>query len=429
MKDNHTVLGGNFMKSSIKFLGVIALVAVIGFLMPACGNEPPGPPPPPPPQPGDSVNNPIERSSDTNLGTMTSPTSGWRQLLNSIESAKKYVDLDLSACTMTGTSFNPDATVETGKKYIVSIILPTVATSIEAGTNSNPSFKNFTNLKSISGENIITIGDYSFLSSYGGTYPRNLQSVNFPRATTIGESAFSGTCLESMNFPLVTTIGKSAFYGTYLKSVNFPLVTIISESAFSACGQLKNTSFPLVTNIGAEAFSGCRDLQDVNFPQVTVIGTYVFSNCNGLKSASFPLLSTIGTHAFFGCSNLVTLNIPKVTDIGRSALSYTGDATLSITMGSTAPTLGREMFFNGYGDSNIVRTVRLKIPSGATGYSPASSPFSGTSVTVNSGTTANWANGFRGGGWNGYTWNTGSTIITDGSTYINQNISLIIEQQ
>jgi hypothetical protein len=523
------------MKSSIKFLGIIALVAVIGFLMSACDNEPPGPPPPPPPQPGDSVNNPIERYSDTNLGTMTSPASGWRQLLNSIESVGKYVNLDLSACTMTGTSFNPDATVETGKKYIVSIILPTVATSIEAGAYSDPVFKNFTNLKSISGENIITIGDYSFvyrLSSSNG--PRSLQSVNFPSATTIGESAFSDTYLESVNFPSVTTIGESAFsncrwlknasfpavqsigesafYGCsylesvsfpalaelgfssgnysnpftscdkltftltgtgslsviedgkalvrnntillaypsasgtvtmnnitsldgrafsgcyYLNSVNFPQATSIGSGTFSGCG-LQSINFPLVISIGSNAFSGCRDLQDVNFPQVTVIDTYVFNNCNRLQSASFPLIETIGSYAFFGCSNLVTFNIPNVTNIEQRALSYTGDATLSITMGSTAPTLGREIFFSGYGDSNIVRTVRLKIPSGATGYNPASSPFSGISVTVNSGTTANWANGFRGGGWNGYTWNTGSSYITDGTTYINQNISLIIEQQ
>jgi len=486
---------------------VFWVMLVIAFTMAACddlwGKRPDPYTPPPPPGPGESVSNPIDRIADTNLGTMISSVSGWRQLLNSINSTGKYINLDLSACTMTGTSFNPDASVETGKEYIVSIILPTVATSIEAGTFSNPSFKNFTNLKSVSGANIITIGDYSFYRDILGGYSYSyLQSVNFPKATTIGKYAFYYSSLDDINFPQVTTIGDSAFYSGISGDANFPLVQSIGIDAFQRCSYLKSISFPAsaklgyssdadtysnpftycdrltsftltgsgslsviengkalvrggtillaypsasgnvsmnnitsidggafqgrsnldsinfpqVTSIGPVAFSSCTNIQDVNFPQATSIGSSAFSYCSRLQSASLPLVATINQYGFRYCYNLLSLNIPKVTNISWGAFAVTGDTTLTITMGSAAPTLSYEIFGSG-----ITKTVIVKVPAGATGYTP----FTGTRVTVSgTNTTANWANGFRGGGWNGSTW-----AQYGGTSCINQSISLTIEQQ
>jgi len=264
-------------------------------------------------RPGKTPSYPTNRVSNTNLGVMTSSASGWRTLLTSIESTGDYINLDLSACTMSGTSFNPDYTVETGKKYIVSIILPTIATSIEAGSFAGYSaFKNFSNIISVSGENIITIGDFGFSNTSGGDKPL---SVNFPKVTTIGQSAF------------------------------------------------------------------------------------------------------LNRH-------LSTLNIPNVTNIKASAFADNSSTTdLTITMGNSAPNLGIEIFgTRSYYD--VSRTVKVKIPTGATGYSPAASPFTGTSVTVSGTTsTSNWGNGFRGMGWDG----TSTTTTTTDS--LNQKISLTIEQQ
>jgi len=491
------------MKNLYKLFGIIAFVAIIAFTIAACGDEPdPDPYTPPPPEPGASASNPIDRIESVNLGTMTSQASGWRQLLNSINSTGKYINLDLSACTMTGTSFNPDSSVETGKKYIVSIILPDVATSIEAETSSDPAFKNFTNLKSVSGANIITIGDYSFRRETDGDYSYSyLQSADFPKATTIGTSAFSSTYLESINFPLVTTIGDSAFYGSRLKNASFPAVQTIGKNAFSSCSDLESISFPAsaklgyssddesysnpftgcmkltsftlsgsgslsviendkalvrdstillaypsasgnitmnnitaldgkafqscyyldsvnfpqVTSIGSETFGSCSNIQDVSFPQVTSIGSRTFSDCSRLQSASFPLVTTIGSYAFSRCTNLVSVNIPQVTSIGDSAFISTGDTALSITMGSTAPTLGGDIFWV---TTTTTKTVTVKVPAGASGYSP----FTGTTVTVSgTNTTVNWANGFRGGGWNGSSFAQYSQP--------NQNITVIIQQQ
>jgi len=485
------------------------VMLVIAFTMAACDFETePDDKPPPEPKPGESVNNPIDRIADTNLGTMISPVSGWRELLDSINKTGKYINLDLSACTMNGVSFNPDATVETGKKYIVSIILPNVATSVEAGALSGgtyeSSFKYFNNLKSISGKNILSIGDYSFWCLYNDTDPKNIQSVDFPHATTVGRAAFYGPNLQSINFPQVTTIGSSAFANCRFENASFPLVQSIGDNAFSFCSRLESISFPAsaqlgyssssgtysnpftycdsltsftltgsgslsviengkalvrdgtillaypsasgnvsmnnitsidggafrsrsnldsinfpqVTSIGPGAFSSCTNIQDVTFPQATSIGSSAFNGCSRLQSASFPLVTTIDFRAFESSSNLLSLNIPKVTNIASGAFGGTGNTALTITMGSTAPTLGYAMF--DYVET--AKTVTVKVPAGASGYGP----FTGTNVTVSgTNTTANWANGFRGGGWTGSTW----TSILGGTNYIKQNISLTIQQQ
>ncbi|GBU28765.1 hypothetical protein R84B8_02327 [Treponema sp. R8-4-B8] len=306
------------------WLGILVLVLVLGFTVIGCGEEDVPPPPPQPPQPGDTSSNPIDRVESIDLGDMTSENSGWKQLLNSIQSSMKYINLDLSACTMDGTSFDPAPTVIDATGRIVSIILPEAATSIADGTSSSGTFRDFFNLISISGANINTIGKYAF--NYTGSV--RLQTVNFPEVTTIDEGAF------------------------YL----------------------------------------CSNLTTLNFPKVT----------------------TIGKSAFGGCIKLTTLDIPKVTSIGEEAFmrTYSESTYLTITMGTTAPTLGTSLF--RFLSSSI--TVTVKVPAGATGYTP----FTGTTITVSSGNTQNWANGFRGAGWNG------SAFVGE---YIYQNITLTIQSQ
>jgi hypothetical protein len=434
-------------------------------------------------RPGKTPSYPTNLVSSTNLGVMTSSASGWRQLLTSIETTGNYINLDLSACTMSGTSFNPDSTVETGKKYIVSIILPTVATSIADGTGSliTSTFKNFNNLISVSGDNIITIGKYSFYDN------SNLKSVNFPKVITISERAFDSCGLENANFPLVQTIGVDAFNScSSLESISFPAsaelglssgiysnpfigcsklnftltgtgslsviengkalvrnntilvaypsamgnitmnsITALGVKVFYDCSGLTDISFPQVTSIGSYAFYGCYNIQDATFPLATIIGSYAFYSNSSfstlksrLQSGNFPLVTTIEQYAFTNCP-LSTLNIPCVTNIKSNAFSNPGNDPLTITMGNSAPNLDYGVFGAG---TSFSKTVKVKIPTGATGFSPAASPFTGTSVTVSgSNSTSNWGNGFRGMGWDG-TNNTGNTNT------LNQNISLTIEK-
>jgi uncharacterized repeat protein (TIGR02543 family) len=354
--------------------------------------------------PVNTASNPASLTLNVGLGDMMQEDSGWRQLLHVLNIAEKYVELDLSTCTMNGTEFNPDSSITNGKNRIVSIVLPATATSIAGGTGyllhnspnyTIPTFNSFHNLKSINGTNVATIGDYIFNSPYGNQFV--LQSVNFPQATSIGTRAFHNCRgLQYVSFPQVANIGDYAFAGCHsLRSANFPQVTSIGVCTFIYCVNLQNTNFPKIADIDEEAFYSCTSLQDVNFPQV----------------------KSIGAGAFRDCTSLQTLNIPQVVSIGDRVFLNTGNAVLTMSMGSAAPTLGYSMF-------DVTKTVIVKVPAGATGYSPAPSPFSGSPITINSGTDTNWANGFRGGGWDGTTWASGG-----GTTYIYQSISVIIQQQ
>lgn len=212
-------------------------------------------------------------------------------------------------------------------------------------------------------------------------------------------------------------------YPTASGNVTMNTITALDGKAFYS-NKLTGINFPQVTSIGSEAFSGCSDIQDVNFPLATSIGSGAFASCGRLQSASFPLVTTISSSHFTYCSALQILNIPKVTNFD---FDFSRNTSLSIiTMGAVAPTT---LKYDMFSSITTAKTVRVKVPSGATGYTPAASPFAGTSVTVSGTNTAvNWANGFRGGGWNGYAFDTGSSYL-QGVNYINQNISLIIEQQ
>jgi hypothetical protein len=98
------------------------------------------------------------------------------------------------------------------------------------------------------------------------------------------------------------------------------------------------------------------------------------------------------------------VEFPTAQTIGDYAFSSTGNQTLAVTLGPTAPTLGRNMFSG----VSAAKTVTVTVPSGATGY--GSTPGNTADVC--------WGNGFRGGGW------TGSAFV-DGDT-VNGNVNLTI---
>ncbi|MCL2793136.1 MAG: leucine-rich repeat domain-containing protein [Spirochaetaceae bacterium] len=298
--------------------------------------------------------NPIHLEIALNLGDMTNAASNWQELLQTIANAGLYVELDLTACTMVGTNFNPVSSISTGKNYIVSIDLPTVSTSIAGGTPGSPTiptFAHFTNLESVSGADITSIGIVAF------TGCTSLTTANFPAATTIGFQAFAGctnlttadfplvtgiasnaflncTSLTTVDFPLVTIIGNWAFEGCIsLATVNFPALTSIGEGAFRNCASLTTVDFPLVTIIGRDAFVNCTSLTSVSFPLVTIIDSATFANCTNLTSASFPLVTSMGWNVFFGCTSLTTVDFPLVTNIGNGAFSGC-TALADVTLGT-----------------------------------------------------------------------------------------------
>jgi hypothetical protein len=185
-----------------------------------------------------TIDNPADLPMQIDLGTMSQAGSGWRQILTELNTAGKYVDLDLSRCAMSGGSeFNPDRNVSTGKDKIVSIALPNTAISIAVGASSIPTFRHFTVLKSFGGTGLTTIGNYAF---YGLT---SIAMTSLPAGiASIGDHAFSKcNSLTQISFPAgLISIGENAFYScTGLVQISLPAgLTSIGSGAFSFCSNL-----------------------------------------------------------------------------------------------------------------------------------------------------------------------------------------------
>jgi hypothetical protein len=222
-------------------------------------------PPPPSPPPAFTLNSigDVEAYLDE---TVTEPVflpvsiylggSGWTELLDAIDGAGKTVNLDLSACTMSGPVFDPDYYYSTGKDKIVSLVLPNAAASIP-----------------------YSIGDSTFIDFSA------LTSVKGERITSIGGFAFRGcTALTELSFPMVQTIGNLAFYGcTGLTAIDLP-ATEIGTSSFWGCTALETVKLPAAATIGEFAFRSCTDLRTVRLPAATAIGSFAFEDCTALNT-------------------------------------------------------------------------------------------------------------------------------------------------
>jgi hypothetical protein len=364
--------------------------------------------------PSGSVTNPETMKVVRELGNMTGEGSGWRSLLIEIAESGKYVDLDLSECIMSGTEFNPDARVSTGKHLIVSLILPNDARSIAAGENiDSRAFRHFTELTEVVGLNITTIGNRAFRGDTSENSTTKLRSVTFPASVNVGDYVFAG-CTSLTNFNL-TGIGPLSViesgkvlvrnetelvaYPSASGNIVMPDITSIGQGAFSFCVNLTGVNFPFLTNIGQGAFSGCYSLSSVVFPLAINIGNNAFSNCPNLTAVDFPVATSIGARAFSGCTGLAEMNLPLITNLGEGVFNSTGTTILTITFGVKAPSIATHYSGGMFDDVTERKSVTVRIPNGATGYG---------SVRIGEGAiSTTWGDIFRGirtgfGGWAGY---------------------------
>jgi hypothetical protein len=213
---------------------------------------------------GDGEDDPLCLKVNINLD------DDWQKLLEAIEAGKKFIELDLSLCDMSGTIFNPDSGIKTGKNKIVSITLPDKATEIAKGNSTITSaFNGFSNLRSFNAANL-------------------------------------------------TDIGAFAFYGcSKLALTELPESLIkINRYSFRNCVSLAIKTIPTgVTEIGTYAFSGCTSLTEMTlYEKITSIGASAFSECNNLKF--FTCLAekppTLGT-SIFGKNSNFAINVPEAS--------------------------------------------------------------------------------------------------------------------
>jgi hypothetical protein len=260
-------------------------------------------------------------------------SNGWKTVLSTVAAADKYVSLDLSTCTMSGIEFAP--VNGAGANKITALTLPNTARSIKAGAPGNAAFKAFTNLTSISGVSIETVGGYAFYRC------ENLTTVSLPRAVTIGGNAFYGCkSLTTVSLPLATTIGDEAFYGTSLATANLPAATTIGDSAFYACANLLTTNLSKATIIGTAAFSECTNLRTALLTAVETVRSSAFWGCENLRIISLTSVTTIGASAFYGCTSLTEMNLPTTPPFIGTIFSHTAAGGGAITIkvpGGTVP--------------------------------------------------------------------------------------------
>jgi len=389
------------------------------------------------------------------LGNMADPNDNWQKMLGAIDTAEKYVELDLSACEMDGISFDPIPAVSTGKNRIVSIVLPDKATSIAAGTTTSNSFLYFSNLKTAAGTKITNIGDYTFsncasLSSVNFPetiniglrafyYCENLSSINFTKAVTIRQSAFFYCSkLTSVYLPAAEDIDYIAFCGSGITNAILPKAVNINQYAFFECKKLTSVTFPRSANIEDNPFEGCSSLKTFNLEGSGPLNVLTVNNTHGLYRGILdddaeliawpaaqgnltvygivkinfdalcfntnPLQFTFGdvtevdAYAFYGCTGLSYISLRSVTVINDYAFADTGGNALEIRIGMYAPpNLGMSIIA-----VDVPKTVTVKVPIGFKIYYDQ-----------------DWQDGFKGAGW---------TEGIKGTGTVNPNITLNIEE-
>jgi len=276
---------------------------------------------------GLTTDNPVNLPMRINLGSLTAANSEWQNLLAAINTAGKYINLDLSACTMTtvaNTYFDPDGTYITGKDRIVSLILPNMATRIvgklyvDIYVGYKSSFYGFSKLEKVEGLYIIGIDDYAFRDC------TSLIEVNFPVATAIGEEQTRG-------------------------------------NSFSGCTSLTKVNFPAVTIIKAHTFEGCTSLTEVNIPKITTIEWDVFSN-TGTGSLTITM-GLVAPYNIYGnlfqeiAAKTVTIKVPALaTGYG----TFTGSPP-TITVSGTDTTKNWANGFRGGGWGGSGGTINSNI--------------------------------------------------------------------
>ena len=130
----------------------------------------------------------------------------------------------------------------------------------------------------------------------------NLQSVSLGNAESVGDNAFE-------NCNSLDTI----LYGDRIK--------VISNSAFKDCHSLNNLAFSNnATTIGDNAFENCYALKAIIVPStVKSIGNSAFKNCNSLEEIALPFINKF-SDLFGTSSNQIPLTLKKITIDGNTKI-------------------------------------------------------------------------------------------------------------
>ena len=184
----------------------------------------------------------------------------------------------------------------------------------------------------------VDISSATEIFEYAFTYCPLLDSISMPNVENIGPWSFGYSGLTSITGPNVVTIGDSAFENcSLLTSLSFPQLTSASNSCFSNCSSLTSVSFPQLVSAGSFCFQDCSSLTSISLPHLTEIGSFCFLRCETLTTISLPQLATVAANCFQNCHGLASISLPQCTNLGGSVgnnevfLGVTGN-TISVTI-------------------------------------------------------------------------------------------------
>lgn len=383
--------------NNMNFLGIIALLAIIGFTVTACDTD------------GNGIKTHTHNLTKTNAVSATCTAAGnpdywtcsscskyfadengtieltssqiviaiiqhtfgeWEETTPPTYIAKGIKTRDCTLCDVTDTE------TQTGSSQlqINSITqLETVLSELPSNTASSP-YSLLLNINDLTGIQTALISDeikYVSLDFSGSTF------------TSIGWYDFYQTGLVDITFPeSVTTIPRSNFdFSGILKSIN---VDINNTNYSSIDGVLFNKdktsliAFPAqkdgtytipdsVISIGERAFLH-SSLTSIIVPiNVKSIGSDSFRG-SIFTSLSFPGVTSVGNGAFYVCSNLTSLYLPSLTSIDSCAFGTIGRGiSLTITLPKNAPTFAG----SAYALNTYTSTITIRTPENPIGYNDA----------------------------------------------------------
>lgn len=169
------------------------------------------------------------------------------------------------------------------------------------------------------GLNMVNLYDSSttMVRDYAMASDNNLQTVDLPACSYVGNAAFQGcSSLQTVSLPVCSNVGNNAFmYCQSLETVDLPACTSFGQYAFSACQSLSSISLPVCSSIPYEAFWNCWSLPSISLPVCKFIGDYAFETCTRLKYVYVggeisDVCNLHNTNAFTGCTRLMYIVVP-----------------------------------------------------------------------------------------------------------------------
>jgi len=409
------------MKNVLKVLGIIVLVAVIGFSMAAC----------PTPTSGGGNTGGTTIGSGTDGGstggdrtgddggsgsepTPTAPSyftfnSATGTIIGYSNSGPKDVIIPSSINGVAVTTIGVDAFAE---KQLTSVTIPNSVTAIRdrAFINNNP-------LISVTIGANVAIGFLSFgfriggtfvsdfsnaYSNYGkqaGTYTRpNATSTTWTKQASGNIDVIPGDFIFDSATGTITGYTGSGGAVVIPSSINGVAVRAIGNNAFKS-NPLTSITIPSgVTSIGNGAFYYCTELTSVTIPEsVTSLGAYSFSSGGGGSIVSFQW----EYGAFDNCYSLTSVTIPtwlisefanKFSGYSNLALTITGTGYL--TDGAFATTFRQSS--NEWTDCSKIISITLGDGIAAIGPNAFSGCSGVTSITLGAGVGSGYETSFNG---------------------------------